>query len=211
MPRLTQADFAEAEVAQRRDIASEQQLEEIDLALRQSWLTAIRRSTVEGAIMSPAQFNQNFAQLLLILAGTGASEQLADHPDLNLRADVPAGPNQAEQVLVPWRMIQLRPLLKRVSGDLTVRRFARAYADDVYDFYKQHQPVPATAWHSASGIPPEHYAVAFDFADAINPDRLSTEERALVLGSRRYTIRARGGPRNLYDVAREGLQQQQQQ
>jgi hypothetical protein len=209
MPRLNQNDFVEAEVAQRRDIANDEQLEEIDAALRQSWLTAIRRGSVPDAVMSPAQFNQNFAQLLLILAGTGASEQLADHPDLNLRADIPAGGNTTRQILIQWRMIQLRPILKRVSGDLTVRRFARAYADDVYDYYKQHQPVPATAWHSASGIPPEHYAVAFDFADAINPDKLSTEERALVLGSRRYTIRARAGPRNLYDVAREGPQQQQ--
>jgi len=207
MPRLTAEDFVDADEVARLDIANQTQLDAVDRELRAAWEAAAVRAA-PGATITDGQFNRSFAQMLMILASIGASNELADHPDVHIHYGVMGQDGQVANSSVNWRLIGLRPLLRR-CGVTTTRRFARAYADDVYEAFKRDKPVPSTPWHVSSGLPDDFYAIAFDFADAITPELLSVDDRAQILQARRHTIRPRRVVQNLYDVAGPSVPPQQ--
>jgi len=106
MPRLTADDFVDADEVSRLDIANQQQLDAIDRELRAAWEAAAVRAA-PGASITRGQFNRSFAQMLMILASIGASNELADHPDVHIHYGVVAEDGQVANSSVNWRLIGL--------------------------------------------------------------------------------------------------------
>jgi len=188
------------------DKASRQQLTALKTALYQRWNAKLRSISGSTAMtMNQVQFNMAYVALLITLASYGSSERLQSHPPIALHASWPDDAEQEGDFTTDWPLINLRECLV-TAGISTVRRFARAEADTVYKYWTAHPPAEATAWHTSSGIMPEHHAIAFDFADYIDSALLTVDQRQIVKNARKFTIRTQAALLNENEGASGSMQ-----
>jgi len=184
--------------------ATEDQVRAVKIDLHRLW--SLRASRVAGRQhnLSQAEFQAAYVQLLVKLAAYGSSERLTNHPPLEYDVVVPAdNDGQTRTVEVTWPIDNLRDVCHR-ADIATVRRFARAQADLVYDYFKEHQPVPMTQWHQDSGLEAEYFAIAFDFANFISPAKLTVDQRNKILRSSKWTIKPSAMYANLFEEGAGG-------
>jgi len=179
----------EAVTVERIDKASKEQLVVAKQTLYNRWNVKLRAQAGNNTVsMDQRHFNLAYVRLLITLAAYGSSERLQSHPDLLLTAPRPQDVEGEGDITAMWPLVNLRECLV-TSGISTIRRFARAEANTVYRYWTAHPPAERTAWHNSSGIAPEHFAIAFDFADYIDAELLSADQRQIVKNARKYTIR----------------------
>lgn len=184
--------------------ATEEQVRAVKIDLHRRWSLKAGREARREHILTQAEFQSAYIQLLVKLAAYGSSERLTNHPALEFDITVPGDTDGTVRTVdVTWPIDNLRDVC-HIAGIATVRRFARAQADLVYDYFLEHQPVPMTQWHQDSGLEAEYYAIAFDFANFVTPAKLTTDQRNKILRSSKWTIKPAAMYANLYEEGAGG-------
>lgn len=122
---------------------------------------------------TPAQVGAMHLDLALALADVGTSDA-ADYSQVMLQ-------NTVRGAAVP-----MSTYVNHIKATTRIRRFARAFADVVYDAAKSRGL--AFAVGTAHGIPPAYGHCGFDFADGITPSKLSNDEAIAIESAKRVGL-----------------------
>jgi len=185
------------------DVASPDQVVTLKTLLFNLWNRMLSAEAGFRMVLNQSEFDVAYLSVICTLAAYGSSDRLQSHPEVDVVAHVGPDPGRvvfpgAVDIAVEFRLPELRPLLTE-AGIATVRRFARAEATLVFRAWSHRPPSPITPWHRSSGIPLEHANIAFDFANYIDVDVLSVEQRAIIMRAARVTIRGQGDVLNVVD------------
>jgi len=185
-------------------MATEEQVRDIKIDLHRRWSRRASRQLGREYALTQTEFQDAYVELLVKLAAYGSSERLTNHPPIAVtfaRHDDENG--EVNFVYFDWPIDNLRDVCHS-AGVATVRRFARAQADLVYDYFLEHQPRPMTQWHRDSGLESEYYAIAFDFSNFVDPEKLTVDQRNKILRSSKWTIKPAALYANLHEEGAGG-------
>jgi hypothetical protein len=189
----------------RTDMASQEQVKRTRKEIYE------QAKKLAGGDIMPQDFWDLYYGILLTLADHGSSKRLSAHPDVVVELGKPdsdvsstegegaesstAAGKKQEKVgqfvvgkTITYQMAKLSEATLRADIK-SVRRFARAEANQIQKLIMERGFIQQSQWHIKSKMPEDMWLWAFDVADYVT-DRTPDEREKLAISSARKNIRA---------------------